>query len=451
MGALIGLETRLLLRNPVALLVAALMLIVVMLAVANGRALMVAQAEGRALATAEAAAADARLRQGLAAGMDPVDAVYLPFRLKLPVIAPLPPLADASAGRATYDSYAAAASIRSRPDTLFKRTHLANPALLARGGLDLGFVAIVVAPLLLVALGHGVFTADRDSGTARLVLVQSGGPGQLLLARSLPRLALVALPLLLGLGWLLLNGPDVPGRSAAAASWLMVLLLYLGLWWAIILLVNSLRITAETAALALVSAWAMLVLVLPALITALAQIVHPPPSRYDQIAASRAAEIAATRAWDNDHKQAPEGDVAGAFADLKRSIAINARIEAAVNPVTRQFDAQLAQQQQLIGTLSLLSPARVAADAMTASAGTDSGSALAFRQSTADYLTALKAPIATLAADGETLTPARYAALPRFAPPPPRPAPLPALLYLAVATLVTGLIAARRFTRLRLD
>jgi ABC-type transport system involved in multi-copper enzyme maturation permease subunit len=451
MSGLIGLETRLLLRNPVALLVAALMVLIVILGVANGRALMAAQQDGRALAAAEAAQADARLQKLLAEGIDPVDAIYLPFRLKLPVTAPLPPLADASAGRAAYDSYAATASIRSRADTLLRRTHMANPALLTRGSLDIGFAAIVIAPLLLIALGHGVFAADRDSGTARLVLAQAGGAGRLLIARSVPRLALVAGPLVVGLLWLLLIGPDVPGRDAAAASWLAVLLLYLGLWWALILWINSFRISAETAALALVSAWAMLVLVVPALISAIAQIAYPPPSRYEQIAASRAAEISATQAWDNDHKQAPEGDVAGAVADLQRSLAINSTIEAAVQPINSAFDAQLARQQSVIAALALLSPARVAGDALAASAGTDSRAALAFRQASSSYLAELKRPIAQLAAEGRALDAEGYRALPRFTPPPPRPAPLAAIAYLALLFGIVSALAARGYARLRLD
>jgi ABC-type transport system involved in multi-copper enzyme maturation permease subunit len=304
---------------------------------------------------------------------------------------------------------------------------------------------------LLIALGHGLFTADRDSGAARLVLAQAGGPGRLLVARSVPRLALVTLPLLLGLGGLLAAGPDVPGRAAAALGWAGIMLLYLALWWAIILWVNSYRISAETAALTLVSAWAVLTLVVPVLISAIAQIAYPPPSRFEQIAAARAAEIAATSAWDNDHKQSPEGDVAGAFADLARSLAINARIENAVAPITQRFDDQLAQQQRVIGALSLLSPARVAADALTASAGTDSDSALAFRRSAAAYLEALKRPIAALSAQGRTLSAADYATLPRYTAPPHRPAPLPAILYLAAATAIIGTLAMRRFARIRLD
>jgi hypothetical protein len=376
--------------------------------------------------------------------------VFLPFRITMAVIAPLPPLVDASAGRSGYDPYATTVSLRARADTLFKRTQLGNPEVLARGRFDLGFVAVIIAPLLLIGLGHGIFVADRDSGVARLVLAQAGGAGRLLLARSLPRLALVVLPLLGALAWLLLTGPDVPGRAAAALSWGLVVLLYLALWWAIILFVNSLRISAETAALALVSGWALLSLVLPALITAMAQLAYPPPSRFDQIATARAAEIAATSHWDNDHRQPPEGDVAGARADLARSIAIGAAVENAVAPVSTRFDDRLERQQRAAATLALLSPAQIAGDALAASAGTDSATALAFRRSTIAYLAALKAPIIALATTGETLTPQFHGDLPRYAPPAPRSAPVAALLYLAGLTAVIGTAAARRFARLKL-
>jgi hypothetical protein len=447
---LIALETRLLWRDVIAVIVLLVIVTAAALAVTNGRSLLDAQQAGRAIAATEAAKADTDIGEKLAKPIAPVDAIYLSFRVKMAMIAPLPPLVDATAGRAPYDPYATTANLGARADTLFKRTQLGNPELLARGSLDLGFVAIIVAPLLLIGLGHGIFVADRDSGTARLVLAQAGGPGRLLLARSIPRLALVALPLLLALAWLLLTGSDVPGRSAAALSWSLVVILYLALWWAIILLVNSLRISAETAALALVSAWALVSLVLPAIITAIAQIAYPPPSRFEQIAAARAAEIAATTQWDNDHKQPPEGDVAGAIADLRRSIAISRTVEAAVAPINTRFDDRLEQQHAIASRLALFSPAQIAADALAASAGTDSTSALVFRRSTTAYLDAMKAPIAQLASEGAAITAPTYAALPRYAPPPPRSPPVGAMLYLALLTIIAAAIATRRFAKIEL-
>jgi ABC-2 type transport system permease protein len=448
---LIAIETRLLRRDSVAVLALVALVLAACLAVANGRALLTAQQAGREAAATEMAKASAAIAQKLAKPMEPTDAIFLPFRINMGIAAPLPPLLDASAGRAVFESYTTTANLRARADTLFKRTQLGNPELLARGSFDLGFVAIIIAPLLLIGLGHGVFVADRDSGTAWLVLAQAGGPGRLLMARSLPRLALVVAPLLLALGWLLLTGPSVYGRATAALSWGLVVILYLALWWAIILFTNTLRISAETAALALVSAWALVTLVLPALITAIAQMAYPPPSRFEQIAAARSAEIAATSAWDNDHKKPPAGDVAGAIADLRRSVAIGTTVENAVTPINKAFDDRLERQQAVVSTLSLLSPARIAGDALAASAGTDSASALAFRRSAGAYVQALKAPMIQLAKDGTAINAAAYAALPRYSPPPAQPAPFAAFLYLAAATLAVGLLALRRFARLRLD
>ena len=448
---LIILETRLLVRDLLAVVVLLAIVLCAALAVANGRALLGKQQAGRTAAAVEATKAETRMAETFAKPVEPVDGIFLAFRISKAVTAELPPLIDATAGRAGYEPYATTANFRSRADTLFKRTQLGNPEMLARGSLDLGFVAIIIAPLLLIGLGHGVFVADRDSGTARLVLAQAGGPGRLLLARSLPRLALVVGPLLLALAWLLLTGPSVPGRAAAALSWSLVVVLYLALWWAIILLVNTLRVSAETAALALVSIWALVSLVLPALITAVAQIAYPPPSRFEQIAAARASEIAATRAWDNDHKQPAKDDIAGAIADMRRSVAIGTTVETAVSPINRRFDSQLEQQQRIVTALSFLSPARIAADALADSAGTGSAAALDFRRNAAAYLEALKTPIQRLANRGEALNAADYATLPRYEPPPPREAPVAALLYLLVAALVVGGIAVRRFSWLRLE
>jgi hypothetical protein len=55
-----------------------------------------------------------------------------------------------------------------------------------------------------------------------------------------------------------------------------------------------------------------------------------------------------------------------------------------------------------------------------------------------------------LAREGTTLTATNFAALPRYMPPPPRPAPFAAMLYLAVLTTAVGAMAARRFTTIKL-
>lgn len=252
MGALLRLELRVLARQRISLVLLLLALGFCALAYANGRALLAQQLAGRAASASEQAAATARVTEMIAAKADPATAVLYPFRVQLAVLAPVPPLVDFSAGRASFENYATTVSLRARADSLFKRTQLENPEALARGSFDLGFFAVIVAPLLLIGLGYGLFTADRDSGTARLILAQAGAPLRLLAVRSVPRLALVAVPLVATALLLLATGPALPGRAAAAGWWLAVALALLGFWWAVILLVNSLKVSAETAALMLV-------------------------------------------------------------------------------------------------------------------------------------------------------------------------------------------------------
>lgn len=449
--SLLALESRFLWRSRLALAVLAVLVAAIGLALANGRALLAAQQASRAAATAELAEADTRLRAGIAKGLPLADAVMLPIRVRLPVIAPLPPLIDASAGQAVLMADAGAASLRTRADTLFGRSSLENPELLMRGGLDLGFVVLVVAPLLLVALGHGMIPADRDSGALRLVLAQGGGIGRLLLARSLPRLALVLGPVLLALLWLGLSGPDLPGRAGALLWWGLIAVASLILWWALVLLVNSLRASADAAALALVALWALFTLVLPALLTALVSLALPLPSRYAVIAQARAAEVAATAAWDNDHAEASSDEVASRRAALARTVEVTGKVAAATAPIIADHARRRAGRQAILDQLALIAPPMLAAQALAQAAGSDAGSVAAFQSAASAHAGQVRARLAALAARPAPMGSADLDHLPRFTPPAPAAPPRAALAWLLALAGLAGLAAARNLNRLQPD
>jgi len=451
MGPLILLETHRLLRERAALVLLVLLLLCCALALVNGRSLMQQQIDGRAIAAAQAEANRDRISIQLAMGAAPADAVLFPFRVTETVLAPVPLLVDFSAGRASFENYSATVNLRSRADNLFHRTQLNNPELSARGSFDLGFVAVVIVPLLLVGLGYGLFTADRDSGAARLVLAQGGSLLRLMLARSLPRLALVILPLALTVLLLLALGPALPGRTAAALLWLLIAMLLLMFWWSVILLANSLRITAETSALALVGLWALLTLVLPPLIAATAQLSHPPPSRFEQIALGRAAEVASTTEYENDHPELAEDGFGQRLASVRKTVEIGRGVDGALAPLSARFDQQLRGQQQLERRLAWASPPLVAGDAMIAVAGTGGEQWAGFRQASQVYVETLKAALADFIDRGAIMEEEDLAALPRFdwAPSPTRPLSAMALLLLLAATAMT--LATQRLRHLRLD
>jgi ABC-2 type transport system permease protein len=314
----------------------------------------------------------------------------------------------------------------------------------------MAFVAVVVAPLLLVALGHGLFSADRDSGAARLVLAQAGGLGPLLVARSVPRLALVAGPILLALALLLLTGPALPGRAVAAANWAGIALALIAAWWGAILWVNSRNVGADTAALVLVSAWALFTLVLPVLVAASAHWLHPAPSRLAEVAAVRAAEIAASTEWETDHPEMAASEAEARRASVARTAGVNARIEAVVAPVSARFAQALAAQQQATAALAWGVPPLLASQAMADVSGTGPAAALAFRTEAAAHLARFKSALGAVIDDDGLLTPARLASMPRFVPPQPGRTALPVILWLSLLAGLLAGCAARNFRRIEL-
>lgn len=445
---LIALELRIVLRDRAALSLLAVLVGALALACLSGAALMQTQIEGREEAKTLQSEAVQQWRKRLAdAELPPEEAILSPYRLRQVLIAPLPVLADFSAGRAPVDPYTTTVTMRASRNTLFQRSGLGNPELLVRGGIDLGFVVVVLGPLVLIGLLYGLFAADRDSGIAQLISAQAGSPVRLIGARIVPRLALVLLPIAAAVLVLLATGPDIAGRWQAAGIWLLVAALFLLLWAACGAWVNSFAIGAETAAFTLVALWALITLVLPAAFSAIVQAGYPPPSRFEQIAAARAAEVASTEAYENDHPEIASGEFEGRLASIRKTWDVAQKVEAATAPIDRRFVDQLAGQQRFAEALSWASPALVAKRALEQAAGTDPTTGHDFRRASEAYLAAFRAYGGGFVERGAIMQPADDGRIPRFSWLPAKSSPwaeIAALIVLAAALMV---LAIRRFAR----
>lgn len=448
---LIALELRIVLRDRAALGLLAVLAGALTLACVSGAGLMQSQIEGRAAAQTRQNEAADQMRERLAnAELPPEDAILTPYRLRQVLIAPLPVLADFSAGRALIDHYTTTVSMRTSRDTLFQRSGLENPELLVRGGIDLGFVVIVLAPLVLIGLLYGLFATDRDSGVARLLVAQAGSPLQLIGARVIPRLALVLLPIAGAILAQLLTGPDIAGRWQAAGIWLLVAGLFLLFWAACGAWINSLDIGAESAAFALVALWALLTLVLPAAFSAIVQASYPPPSRYEQIAAARAAEVASTEAYENDHPEAASNEYESRLASIRQTWDVAQKVEAATAPIDRRYATQLAAQQRFAEALSWASPALVAKRALEETAGTDARIGQGFRTASEDYRAKFRSFGGGFVERGAIIQRADAARIPRFSWSNAGSSPWGAIAALAVIAAGLMMLAMRRFARLKL-
>lgn len=158
-------------------------------------------------------------------------------------------------------------------NTMFLEGHRQNSAnfgdvrqhslLLRFGQLTPAFVLQVLTPLLLVFFGHAGVARERESGTLRVLLAQGVRSRELVLGKWLALAGFAGLalaPALLGLAWLAANGqaawPPVLLLGAAYAGWL-------ALWTLVVVAVSTLCRRGRDALLALLTAWALVVVMVP--------------------------------------------------------------------------------------------------------------------------------------------------------------------------------------------
>ena len=133
------------------------------------------------------------------------------------VFRPLSPLAALDAGVDAYTGH-----------TLYLEGHRQNSAnfgdvrqsslLLRFGQLTPAFVLQVLAPLLLIFLGHGALARERESGTLRVLLAQGIRPWQLVAGKVLALSGVAALALLARLAGLAVDGGGHVGSGHLAAD-----------------------------------------------------------------------------------------------------------------------------------------------------------------------------------------------------------------------------------------
>jgi ABC-2 type transport system permease protein len=176
-------------------------------------------------------------------------------------------------------------------NTLFLEGHRQNSAtfgdvrqtslLLRFGQLTPAFVLQVLAPLLLVFFGHACVARERESGTLRVLLAQGVRSRQLVLGKALALAAfagLALLPALAALAWCAVTGqapwPLALVLAAGYAAWLLV-------WVLGVVLVSMSVARGRDALLALLTAWAVLVILLPRWVPDMANIAVALPTRFE--------------------------------------------------------------------------------------------------------------------------------------------------------------------------
>lgn len=299
-------------------------------------------------------------------------------------VLPSLPLAPYAVGQSDMMPSYYRIGMKAKVDFLYD-SEIENPWTLLSGHFDLAFVITWVLPLLIFALSYNLLSQEREDGTQRILLSQPLNIGTLVLGKLAVRAAAllgmaVGLPIILALAF----RPETRGLEQAGwlVLWGLLVLGYGLFWFALAFAVNTLRRSSATNALILIASWTGLVLIVPVLLNLVVGHWHPAPSRTALANATRAIQADNLKRYDDlfsgDFRYIAEPETLlvhdGKIEIPPRTLAsflAKRDMDRRVDTHLQRFDDALAAQQGAVDRMSLMSPAIILHDGMTALAGTD--------------------------------------------------------------------------------
>jgi ABC-2 type transport system permease protein len=176
-------------------------------------------------------------------------------------------------------------------------TDLTNPVQLQSGNLDLGFVIIYLFPLVIIAFTFNLFSEDNESGTWKLVTVQSRSAFRFLLTKYSVR-ALFIYGLLIALFSIAVLVLSLPLNESFVA--LVVLsFLYITFWFSLSFWLSMFKRSSGFNVLTLLTVWVVLTVLLPASVNNLVASAFPVPEALSTMIKQRDGYH---KKWDIDKK-----------------------------------------------------------------------------------------------------------------------------------------------------
>ncbi|MCW5911028.1 MAG: DUF3526 domain-containing protein [Cyclobacteriaceae bacterium] len=258
-------------------------------------------------------------------------------------------------------------------------TELSNPVQLMFGSFDLAFVLIYLLPLLVLAFSYNLLSEEKEQGLLRLTLAQPVSLYGWLFNKMLLRFFLMT-----AIVW----GSLIVALLVAGVSWsfgilplLGLVTLYIFFWFAVALIVNVFGKTSGTNAVAVISVWTVLVLLLPAVISQLANNLYPVPSRVNMIHEMRTAKAEAEKeankilaSYYRDHPELAQQDttVKNQYQFYLGYFASQDVVKKSVAPVLEEYREKSEAQKQFVESFRFVSPALLLQHALNDIAGTSS-------------------------------------------------------------------------------
>lgn len=332
---------------------------------------------------------DLGLKKNLEPWLNPKKLSFVGNRAARVAAMPAKPISFIATGQSDLYSHAVKPTLYGEA-YLLGFSELSNPVQLMFGSFDLAFVAIYLLPLLVLGFSYNLLSSEKEQGSLRLTIAQPISLYQWLFSKMLLRfLIMTAIVWISLLAAMSINGISVFGHFTETLQVLLLTTAYIFFWFLVALIINSFGRSSGSNAIAMISVWVALVLLLPAVISQLANNIYPVPSRINMIHEMRMAQAEVEKKADEildgfyrDHPELAQQDtlVQNQYQFYLKYFASQDVVRGAIRPVIDDYQSKLKAQQDWVDALRFLSPSLVLQNSFNNIAGTSSQHYTAYRE-----------------------------------------------------------------------
>jgi len=301
-------------------------------------------------------------------------------------------------------------------------TEMTSPVQLLFGSFDLAFVIIYLLPLLIVAFSYNVLSAEKESGSFRLLAAQPIGLQNWVLQKLALRffwLSLLVLVSLIVVFWGLALDPfDEPATFFVLIG---LILAYMLFWFALSFLVNLWVGSSAKNAVALLGLWVLFVLLVPSILNQLGNSLYPMPSRNLMINEMRNMKAEITERQDKildnflrDHPEYAINDSTQTRSFWHSLMASQKLLQERMVPILDSYEEQLQNQQNWISKFKWLSPSILAQESLNSMAGTSKENYENYRRQVVTFAGEWREHFIPMLYNNKDFNSKKYSQLPKF-------------------------------------
>ncbi len=255
-------------------------------------------------------------------------------------------------------------------------SEMINPVQLLFGNFDLAFVIIYILPLLIIAFTFNILPKEKELGTLKLLAAQPISIINWLLQKMIIRYLIFTVITLFSLLFIIVYTGTYKETNSLISLFLLIAS-YILFWFVVSTIINIKVNDSSKNAFALITAWLLIILILPAAINQIGNSLYPTPSRLKMINEIRLIkkeneekQNEIMNAYLRDHPELATGTDKQKFGFWHKYFASEKIMEKKTKPLLIQYDLQLNKQQNLISTFKYFLPGILMQQSLNNIAGT---------------------------------------------------------------------------------